>query len=207
MKPRQVGFAELFFNRQQTAVSSNYQCGQIMLGMQARATSTEGTMDGRMEIAAPSPAVYRLPKTNWSKSVRLMMSIMRVASIILFAYWALIFFGTHLPKASMPSLNASDKVYHCGAFAGLSFLLCWAIPSSRFSLSKILVLAASVALVYAVLDEWTQQFIPGRTCDIWDVAADSVGVVLGLTSYCIARHIVRNNKLAQRFLAPIVGRA
>ncbi len=129
------------------------------------------------------------------------MSIMRLASIVLVGYWALIFFGTHLPKASMPSLNASDKVYHCGAFIGLSFLLCWAIPSSRFSLGKILVIAALVALLYAVLDEWTQQFIPGRTCDIWDVAADAVGVAIGLTTYCIARRIVRRNKFTQRFLA------
>lgn len=194
MKQGQGGFAELFFLRQQSAVSSNYQCGQIMLGMQARATSVKA-LDARIEIAQ-KPSF----QSNWSSSVRLMISIMRLASIVLFAYWALIFVGTHLPKASMPSLNASDKVYHCGAFTGLTFLLCWAIPSSRFSLSKILVLAASVALLYAVIDEWTQQFIPGRTCDIWDVAADSVGVMIGLCTYCIARRLVRNNKFAQRLL-------
>ena len=30
------------------------------------------------------------------------MSIMRLASIVLLAYWALIFVGTHLPSARMP---------------------------------------------------------------------------------------------------------
>lgn len=125
---------------------------------------------------------------------------MRLASVVLLAYWALIFFGTHLPKTAMPSLSASDKVYHCVAFMGLSFLLCWAIPSSRCTLGVILVLAASIALTYAVLDEWTQQFIPGRTCDIWDVAADAVGVVLGLTSYVAARFLISRIKWARRLL-------
>ncbi len=128
------------------------------------------------------------------------MKIMRLASIVLLAYWSLIFVGTHLPKSSLPNLNASDKVYHCIAFMGLSFLLCWAIPSSRVSLGKILVLAAVIAIGYAVIDEWTQQFIPGRTCDIWDLAADSVGTLLGLTAYTIARPVVRRIKWAQRFV-------
>ena len=127
---------------------------------------------------------------------------MRFASVVLLAYWALIFVGTHLPSARMPSLHASDKFYHFVAFAGLSFLLCWAIPSSRVSWGKILVLAASIALTYAVLDELTQQFIPGRTCDIWDVAADSVGVLLGLITYTIARCLVGRMKWAQRLLVP-----
>ena len=198
-----------------------------MLGMQARTVTAKTSLEARLELLPISrpiqgsrpeisltgnlrqgnlltgnlrPVILR--PADWPNSVRLFMSIMRLASIVLLAYWALIFFGTHIPKASMPSLNASDKVYHCGAFMGLSFLLCWAIPSSRFSLGKILILTASIALVYAVLDEWTQQFIPGRTCDIWDVAADSVGVALGLLAYVIARPLVRRLKWAQRLLAP-----
>ncbi len=188
-----------------------------MLGMQARPVTAKASRDGRLELSPTShplqgsgrgalaTAIFPssvLRPANWSQSVRLFMSIMRLASIVLVAYWALIFFGTHIPKASMPNLNASDKVYHCGAFMGLAFLLCWAIPSSRFSLNKILILTASIALVYAVLDEWTQQFIPGRTCDIWDVAADSVGVALGLLAYAIARPLIRRLKCAQRLLAP-----
>jgi VanZ family protein len=130
------------------------------------------------------------------------MSTMRLASIILLAYWGLIFVGTHLPSARMPSLHASDKVYHFVAFAGLSFLLCWAIPSSRVSWVKILIIAAAIAITYAVLDEWTQQFIPGRTCDIWDVSADSIGVAMGLTCYTLARCLVSRIQWVQRLLVP-----
>lgn len=126
---------------------------------------------------------------------------MRFASIVLLAYWTLIFVGTHLPSARMPHLHASDKLYHFIAFAGLSFLLCWAIPSSKVSWVKILVVAASIALSYAVIDELTQQFIPGRSCDIWDVAADSVGVLIGLVVYSIARFLISRMKWAQRLLA------
>ncbi len=182
-----------------------------MPGMQARTVTAKTPIEARLKLSPVSRSVQGARSAtlatgvsttgNWSHSVRLFMSIMRLASIVLVAYWALIFFGTHIPKASMPSLNASDKVYHCGAFMGLSFLLCWAIPSSRFSLGTILILTASIALVYAVLDEWTQQFIPGRTCDIWDVAADSVGVAFGLLAYVIARPAIRRIKWAQRLLA------
>lgn len=168
-----------------------------MLGMQAstatnkvlRSTGKETVLTHKVRTASP-----------WSEFVNILLSIMRLASVILLAYWVLIFVGTHLPSARMPSLRASDKVCHFVAFAGLSFLLCWAIPSSRVSWGKILVLAASIAIVYATLDEWTQQFIPGRTCDIWDVAADSVGVVLGLISYSVARCLIGRIKWAQRLL-------
>ena len=172
-----------------------------MLGMQAPTAPNKLSQKMRAETASLTHQAYNSKRAR-SESVSLLMSIMRLASIVLMAYWTLIFVGTHLPSARMPSLHASDKFYHFVAFAGLSFLLCWAIPSSRVSWGKILVLSAAIALGYAVLDEWTQQFIPGRTCDIWDVAADSVGVVLGLVSYTIARCLVGRIKWAQRLLVP-----
>lgn len=174
-----------------------------MLGMQAPTAPNKVSQNLGMETASSGLRTLTTEgSSSWVEFVSLSISIMRLASVVLLAYWALIFFGTHLPSARMPSLHASDKVYHCVAFAGLSFLLCWAIPSSRVRWGKILVLSAVVALSYAVLDEWTQQFIPGRTCDIWDVAADSVGVVLGLTSYSVARWLVSRIKWAQRLLVP-----
>ena len=174
-----------------------------MLGMQATTATNKVSQNLAMETTSAGLRSFEAGRaTSWVEFVSLLISIMRLASVVLLAYWTLIFVGTHLPSARMPSLHASDKVYHCIAFTGLSFLLCWAIPSSRVSWGKILVLAASIALTYAVLDEWTQQFIPGRTCDISDVAADAVGVVLGLTSYTLGRYLISRIRWAQRLLVP-----
>ena len=171
-----------------------------MLGLQAPTVAKKISQNLRTESSSLALTAYN-PRTHRLEFVSSLMSIMRFASIVLLAYWALIFVGTHLPSARMPHLHASDKLYHFVAFAGLSFLLCWAIPSSRVSWGKILVVAASIGLSYAVLDELTQQFIPGRSCDIWDVAADAVGVLIGLVAYTIARVLVSRMKWAQRLLA------
>ncbi len=173
-----------------------------MLGMQAPTSANEISQKMRMKTAFLALPVQLAQGTLRSEFFSSLMSIMRLASVVLIAYWALIFVGTHLPSARMPSLHASDKLYHFVAFAGLSFLLCWAIPSSRVSRGKILILSAVISLSYAVIDELTQQFIPGRSCDIWDVAADSVGVLIGLITYTIARLLVGRIKWAQRLLLP-----
>ncbi len=170
-----------------------------MLGMQAPTAPNNVSQKLRMETATLSLQTCNSKLAPRSGFVSL-LSIMRLASVVLLAYWALIFVGTHLPSARMPSLHASDKLCHFLAFAGLTFLLCWAIPSSRVSWGKILVLAGAIALTYAMLDEWSQQFIPGRTSDIWDVAADAVGIALGIISYTLARCLVRRINWVQRLL-------
>ncbi len=127
--------------------------------------------------------------------------MIRIASACLLAYWAVLFVLTHLPSQSLPRMQGSDKLHHLLAFAGLAFLLAWALPTragkSNPSVAdkathgtgsmRHVVLAAVIALVYACLDEFTQKFIPGRTCDVWDVVADAAGICLGLSGYVVLR--------------------
>lgn len=89
----------------------------------------------------------------------------------------------------MPKLTYSDKVYHAGAFAGLSFLLCWALPTRSGVSARLrqIAIAGTICISYGCIDELTQQFIPGRCCDIWDMAADAVGVVIGISCYLLCR--------------------
>lgn len=154
---------------------------------------------------APTPAARRAldilrPKFELSPQVRLML---RLASACLFTYWLAIFLATHIPSSAMPKLSWSDKVYHAGAFAGLSFLLCWALPTRSGLQARVrqLGLAGLIAVSYGCLDEFTQQFIPGRHCDIWDVAADTVGVFIGLCCYLLSRQILVQFSLGQRLIA------
>lgn len=69
-----------------------------------------------------------------------------------------------------------DKVAHFGAYALLGLLLARAVRATE------LPLAAAVALgwLYGASDEWHQSFVPGRSVDAWDWAADALGVLAGV---------------------------
>ncbi len=166
-----------------------------MLGLQAPNAVIDAKPDLQLISGAPGRSFSRATETLvfWVK-------FMRIAVFILSAYWLLIFVGTHLPAPALPALGTSDKLLHLAAFAGLAFLLAWAIPSGRWPLSRNLALAAAIAFGYAVLDELSQQFIPGRTCDPLDVAADTVGILIGLASYLAARGCIIRIGWARRLL-------
>lgn len=96
--------------------------------------------------------------------------------ILLAFYWAAIFVGTHLPKSSMPSLGASDKLLHASAFAGLACLLFLSLPKT-WTLNQRVICILGIGLTYAVFDEFTQGFVSGRETDWRDAVADMVGIV------------------------------
>lgn len=150
--------------------------------------------------SAPSGRSYLASlrqKLDVPQHVRIMI---RLASACLALYWIAIFFATHLPSSSLPRLSYSDKVYHAGAFAGLSFLLAWAIPTREGKQLRQLMLAGAIALLYACTDELTQKFIPGRSCDIWDVAADAVGIAIGLPAYFVLRQSLACTSIGRRII-------
>ena len=129
--------------------------------------------------------------------------MIRFASACLFLYWTAIFVATHLPSSALPRLQWSDKVYHAIAFSGLAFLLAWAIPARRGKRIQHLLLAALFAIGYACLDEFSQKFIPGRSCDVWDVAADVVGTGIGLTGYLVCRSLLTQLAVGRRLIASL----
>ncbi len=136
--------------------------------------------------AAASPLCDTWPR---QPSVRAFGKVTRIASISLVGYWLLIFFGTHLPATQMPGVALSDKLCHAAAFAGLSFLLSWALPCGANRMGHVL-LAGVIAVAYGCMDELTQLLIPGRSCDVMDLAADCVGVFIGLSCYLVLRQML-----------------
>jgi VanZ family protein len=42
------------------------------------------------------------------------------------------------------------------------------------------VLPVAIALLYGITDEWHQSYVPGRSPDVRDVVADTVGAVLAM---------------------------
>ena len=115
---------------------------------------------------------------------------LRIAIVALFSYWVLLFIGTHMPANQLlASMHQSDKVLHLCAFAGLAFLMAWAIPTNMHKLHRNALHAAFVTVVYAGLDEILQ--IPvGRTADWKDFYADCIGIGIGLLAYSLARALI-----------------
>jgi VanZ family protein len=98
-------------------------------------------------------------------------------------YWILIFTLTSLPGAYVPNIHLNDKIEHLMAFGGLGFLLNLSLRiQNKFAVVKKFPAIFTVFIVssYAALDELHQLFIPGRTCDILDWTADTIGVTIGV---------------------------
>ena len=120
--------------------------------------------------------------------VQLAIRGFRVASLLLAGYWLLLFVATHIPKPPAIRMQHSDKVMHLIAYAGLSFLLCWAFPKDTKKPSSHLWAACFVAICYGAMVELSQ--IPvGRHADVWDWCADCAGALVGLVAYCVAKRL------------------
>lgn len=104
-----------------------------------------------------------------------------------------------MPGSSVPSVGVSDKAMHGVAFAGLSFLLAWALPKRGTGLSHV-GWAAGIAFIYGCIDELTQMLVPSRSCDIWDLAADSIGIACGITCYLVLRQLLLQVSWGRRIL-------
>jgi VanZ family protein len=71
-----------------------------------------------------------------------------------------------------------DKLLHGGGYALLGALLSAALVDVVRA-GRVLLLAAALASLYGVADEWHQSFVPGRTSDVLDWTADTVGALAG----------------------------
>jgi VanZ family protein len=75
-----------------------------------------------------------------------------------------------------------DKIMHALLYGVMAGLLNWGLGyrrCCRFGAIAIAPYKGSVAvLIFAVIEECTQYYIPSRTFDLWDLAADFVGVIL-----------------------------
>jgi VanZ family protein len=85
-------------------------------------------------------------------------------------------YGVRLTKIFGP-------IGHIFQYAILSFLLTRALVWKTNLESKHLILAFSISLMFAIIDEIHQYFVPIRACQLSDVILDALGSVLGLAVY------------------------
>ena len=104
---------------------------------------------------------------------------------LLLAISAFIFFsflfclpGSAIPKEDWLDTIWADKWVHIGIFTVLIFLWCRALEITAI---KAFVGAIIVAVLYGLMVEIVQdRFIPNRSFDLTDLAADFIGSLVGL---------------------------
>jgi len=109
--------------------------------------------------------------------------------------------GDLIPTLPVPGL---DKVLHALLYGGLAFLLQrWLRGGLRRPPARPLLLAGIVCGIYAVLDELHQLAIPKRTFSFGDLAADAVGIGIGLAVAAVM--LARRRKAAHEVEAGGLG--
>lgn len=109
------------------------------------------------------------------------------------AYMAIIFAVSAMSAPPSP-VAVGDKVEHFVAYAAMGALLLRATSGGRLDgLTVMSALAAWViATLYGVSDEYHQSFVPGRSPDVNDVAADSLGAALAVVALWASGIIARS---------------
>ena len=97
-------------------------------------------------------------------------------------YAILIFIISSIPHLTPPHLGFTleDKVYHFLEYSIFSFLLFLAFFGSKTDFLKkhLFLFSSLIGIIYAYSDEFHQRFVPGRTYDLYDFAADCLGIIL-----------------------------
>ena len=100
--------------------------------------------------------------------------------------------GVILTATSMPSdmvprqAGSFDKLAHFGMYAVLAALL----TRDGFGVAgrwTSVVLSVIVASALGAVDEWHQQYIPGRSTEYADWKADTLGAAAGAMTYALVR--------------------
>lgn len=85
--------------------------------------------------------------------------------------------GSTFPRWEIPGL---DKIVHGIEYFGLSALTLRALVRSSVRFRWAALVSVVAAVLFGVLDEWHQSFVPGRTGnDAGDLTADALGATLG----------------------------
>lgn len=80
-----------------------------------------------------------------------------------------------------------NDILHICEYALLSFLIAFGFSGKVRSVYLIL-----VTILYAILDEVHQYFVPIRYFNFYDIFLDSIGVILGFLFYVILTNLIKS---------------
>ncbi|MBN8614401.1 MAG: VanZ family protein [Deltaproteobacteria bacterium] len=110
-------------------------------------------------------------------------------------YMAIIWLVSSLEAPTFPtaSFPLRDKGVHAVEYGVLGFLLahaCLRTFRDRAAI-RVALFAVLAGVLWGVLDEIHQAFVPGRSADLLDLVADSVGIVVGTGARTLLHHLAR----------------
>ncbi|HEX5437475.1 MAG TPA: VanZ family protein [Gemmatimonadaceae bacterium] len=115
------------------------------------------------------------------------MTVRRWAPPLAWAVFILIL--TSLPGAMIAGIRApvgADKLVHFTLYGVLGLLAAWpALAARRWARAALIVLLLISA--FGALDEFHQRFIAGRSSDVHDWIADTLGAAVGIMAAVRAR--------------------
>lgn len=92
------------------------------------------------------------------------------------------------------------KAAHMTEYAVLGVLLAGCLRSFGLAAPRLWRYALAAGILYAASDELHQYFVPGRACQLRDVAIDGVGVALGLAVFfCWGKRKVFTSIFCRRY--------
>ncbi len=97
--------------------------------------------------------------------------------------------GENMPSTSLwDELLSLDKIAHLFIFSVLVFLMIVGLSKQYayvYLRKYALKISVITGIVYGIIIEIIQQFIPGRSFELADIVADSVGCLIGLGLFFI----------------------
>ena len=111
--------------------------------------------------------------------------IKKIASWSLVFLWsALIFYLSSIPDLKIVQISFLDfvlrKIAHITEYAFLCVSYILALKNTtKLTYTKVYLLSMIFSIIYAITDEIHQRFVPGRSCNFFDLLFDTTGVVIG----------------------------
>jgi VanZ family protein len=96
---------------------------------------------------------------------------------------AVIFYFSSLHQAPLPP-GVEDKPAHAFGYLGFGFVIARALAGGlppRITLRQFFI-GLAIAVAYGASDEFHQRFVAGRTADLADLYADTVGAATALAA-------------------------
>lgn len=97
------------------------------------------------------------------------------------AYMSLVFTLSAMPSPPSP-VQVNDKVEHFVFYGGLALVALRATAGGRVSgvTRRALLAAWAIATIYGATDEFHQWFVPGRSAEVADWIADTLGAATAM---------------------------
>lgn len=100
-----------------------------------------------------------------------------------------IFYFSSITGLKGPSRGGLDLsiIYHFVAFFLFNFFLLISIVGQKEIKVKQIMMVLLISIIYSVLDEVHQLFVPGRIPDLFDIFTDSAGIFSSMILYLYSK--------------------